>query len=213
MIRTDKRLQMLAVSLSALGGYVDALGFLKLGGFFVAFMSGNSTRMSVGLAEGTKDFAIAGGLIAVFVVGVIFGSVVAHLGHRKRRTFVLTVVALLLALGALIHVYGPEWASIGAIALAMGAVNAVFQKDGEVSIGLTYMTGTLVKMGQRMASVFMGGKVTDWIPYFLLWCGLISGAALGAAIYPFYGLGGLWFAAAAAAVLAVVTLLLPAEDI
>ena len=214
MIRTNKRLQTLAISLSALGGFVDALGFLKLGGFFVAFMSGNSTRMSVGLAEGSRDFAIAGGLIAVFVIGVIFGSVVAHLGHTRRRTWVLVVVTSLLAAGAMLDRVGPEWASIGAIVLAMGAVNAVFQKDGEVSIGLTYMTGTLVKMGQRMASVFMGGKYTDWIPYFGLWCGLAAGAALGAAMYPIYGFGvALWFATIAAGLLAVITLWLPAEDI
>ena len=42
----------LACALSALAGYVDAIGFLHLGGLFVSFMSGNSTRMGVSLAEG-----------------------------------------------------------------------------------------------------------------------------------------------------------------
>src|ERR1700754_846594 len=93
MIRYQKRLQVLAVCLSALAGFVDALGFIKLGGFFVSFMSGNSTRMSVGLAEGSRDFAIAGALIGTFVLGVIFGSVVAHLAHRSRRVAVLAFVA------------------------------------------------------------------------------------------------------------------------
>ena len=41
------------VALSTLAGYVDATGFLMLGGFFVSFMSGNSTRLGVGLIEGT----------------------------------------------------------------------------------------------------------------------------------------------------------------
>ena len=31
--------------MSTLAGYVDAIGFLHLGGLFVSFMSGNSTRM------------------------------------------------------------------------------------------------------------------------------------------------------------------------
>ena len=35
----------LAAGLSGVAGYVDAIGFLKLGGFFVSFMSGNSTRL------------------------------------------------------------------------------------------------------------------------------------------------------------------------
>ncbi len=59
MTRYDKRVQALAIGLSMLAGYVDAIGFIQLGGFFVSFMSGNSTRLGVG------------GLIALFVIGVI----------------------------------------------------------------------------------------------------------------------------------------------
>ena len=63
---------MLAATLSALAGYVDAVGFMTLGGFFVSFMSGNSTRLGVGLSLGEWEHAaIAFGLIALFVVGVV----------------------------------------------------------------------------------------------------------------------------------------------
>ncbi|MFZ1966902.1 MAG: DUF1275 family protein, partial [Bradyrhizobium sp.] len=37
----------LACTLSALAGYVDGIGFIHLGGLFVSFMSGNSTRLGV----------------------------------------------------------------------------------------------------------------------------------------------------------------------
>src|SRR3546814_4119801 len=33
----------------------------------------------------------------------------------------------------------------------MGAENGVFLRDREVSIGVTYMTGTLVRVGQKLA--------------------------------------------------------------
>ena len=60
----------LACALSALAGYVDGIGFMHLGGLFVSFMSGNSTRMGVSLAEGHwHDAAQALGLIALFVIG------------------------------------------------------------------------------------------------------------------------------------------------
>jgi uncharacterized membrane protein YoaK (UPF0700 family) len=36
----------------ALAGYADGIGYLYLGSLFVSFMSGNSTRMGVSLAEG-----------------------------------------------------------------------------------------------------------------------------------------------------------------
>jgi len=47
----------LACALSALAGYVDAIGFLHLGGLFVSFMSGNSTRLGVSLADGQWETA------------------------------------------------------------------------------------------------------------------------------------------------------------
>ncbi len=59
MIHYDRRRQSLAAALAALAGYVDAIGFVKLGGLFVSFMSGNTTRMAVGLAGGSAVAAVA----------------------------------------------------------------------------------------------------------------------------------------------------------
>jgi uncharacterized membrane protein YoaK (UPF0700 family) len=67
------------------------------------------------------------------------------------------------------------------------------------------MTGTLVKLGQRLAAALLGGDRLAWAPYLFLWLGLVSGACAGAAIYPYLGLNGLWIAAGAAAALAAVT--------
>ena len=53
----------LALLLAGLAGYVDSLGFLHLGGVCVSFMSGNTTRMAVGLAGGSAVAAVAAGLI------------------------------------------------------------------------------------------------------------------------------------------------------
>ena len=41
MTNYDARFWILAAGLSGMAGYVDAIGFLKLGGLFVSFMSGN----------------------------------------------------------------------------------------------------------------------------------------------------------------------------
>jgi uncharacterized membrane protein YoaK (UPF0700 family) len=61
---------LLACALSAIAGYVDGIGFLHLGGLFVSFMSGNSTRMGVSLADGQWLSALeALGLIVLFVAG------------------------------------------------------------------------------------------------------------------------------------------------
>lgn len=82
------------------------------------------------------------------------------------------------------------------MASAMGVANAVFQRDGEVTVGVTYMTGTLVKFGQYLLAALCGGPRFAWMPYFLLWLGLVGGAMAGAAVFPALGLQALWIAAA-----------------
>ncbi len=79
MQRTESPLVVIAICLAALAGFVDALAFTSLGGFFASFMSGNSTRLGVGLGAGLPgDAAVAGGLVMSFVSGVIIASVVTR---------------------------------------------------------------------------------------------------------------------------------------
>ena len=203
MIRYPRRYWVLAASLSAIAGFVDAIAFIKLGGFFVSFMSGNSTRLGVGLATAPQFALISLGIIGAFVAGVMLGSVVAGKGHDKSGPRVLALVSLLLALAAACATSGMVVAPIALMAAAMGAENSVFLRDGEVSIGLTYMTGTLVKFGQRLASAFMGGPRFAWAPYLMLWLGLIVGSVSGALTYAHFALSSIWFAAIAAAGLAL----------
>jgi uncharacterized membrane protein YoaK (UPF0700 family) len=51
MILKSRRNLALACALSAIAGYVDGIGSLHLGGLFVSFISGNSTRLGVSLAQ------------------------------------------------------------------------------------------------------------------------------------------------------------------
>jgi uncharacterized membrane protein YoaK (UPF0700 family) len=204
MHRYDRRIRILAICLTALAGYVDAIGFMKLGGFFVSFMSGNSTRLAVGAAQGTGEATVAGSLIALFVAGVIIGSMTGHFAQARRREVVLALVAFLLAAAAILDSAGFPRFAVAGIVLAMGAENAVFEQDGEVRIGLTYMTGTLVKGGQRLAAALLGGDRWGWTSYMLQWAGLVIGATCGALVYPALGLGALWLAAFGMAVAALV---------
>jgi uncharacterized membrane protein YoaK (UPF0700 family) len=203
MNRYDNGSRALAAWLSAIAGYVDAIGFLKLGGFFVSFMSGNSTRMAVAIAQGRRGAFLGLGLIGLFVLGVTIGSVTGRLARGERRAAVLALVSLLLAVAASSGIAGFPAIAVAAMVLAMGAENAAFESDGEVRVGVTYMTGTLVKVGQRLAAIPFGGDRMAWAPFLVLWLGLISGAVAGAAVYPLLGLNALWPAAGAAALAAV----------
>jgi uncharacterized membrane protein YoaK (UPF0700 family) len=121
----------LACALSALAGYVDGIGFLHLGGLFVSFMSGNSTRMGVSLAEGHWSSASeALGLVALFVIGAAVGSLIVLGRGVNRQPWVLLAEASLLAAGALCYAFGLSNVAVAAIVLAMGLENAVFQIEG-----------------------------------------------------------------------------------
>jgi uncharacterized membrane protein YoaK (UPF0700 family) len=209
MNRYERRVKILAAGLSGLAGFVDATGFINLGGFFVSFMSGNTTRFAVGLATGGTAAAIAAGLIATFVLGVMAGTLVGRRAPHNRAASVLGLVAIFLAVAALCGTAGYLPGAAIAMALAMGAENAVFEREGEVHIGLTYMTGTLVKLGQHLLNALLGGDRWAWRSYLLLWLGLTAGALVGALLHPWLGLGALWIAAAAAALFTVTAARIP----
>ena len=73
MTRLDRNARILAVSFAAMAGMVDAIGFLASGGFFLSFMSGNSTRFSVGVVEGAPYVGMVSLLLLSFVGGVVAG--------------------------------------------------------------------------------------------------------------------------------------------
>lgn len=202
MLKSRRHLA-LACALSALAGYVDGAGFLHLGGLFVSFMSGNSTRLGVSLAEGHWTSASeAVGLILLFVVGAGIGGLIVRGQGRYRQCWVLLTEAALLAGAGLAYAFGGAQLAVIAMVLAMGAENAVFQVDGGPGIGLTYMTGALVKVGQLAAAALTGGPRWAWLPNLLLWAALVAGAAIGAFTYAQINLAAVWFAAGAALLLA-----------
>ncbi len=188
---------------------MDAVGFMMTGGFFVSFMSGNSTRLAVGLIEDAGYAALALGLILAFVAGVSVGAFVGRKSKTRRGCAVLILVSILLTAAAAMASFGVERLAILMLAMAMGAENTVFAEDGEVRIGLTYMTGTLVKLGKRITAALLTEDRFGWAPYFLLWLGLVAGAALGATTYLHLGSQALWWAAGSMALLALAAARLP----
>ncbi len=196
MTRYQRHHWLLAAALAGLAGFVDAIGFLETGGFFTAFMSGNSTRMAVGAVGDGRAAGIAAAMIASFVAGVTLGAVIGNrCSTRARLPVTVALVAALLALAAGLAMAGMTIAAIGCTLLAMGAENTAFQREGQVSIGLTYMTGTLVKLGQALARVHQREHRGEWLPYLLLWAGLVTGALLGASAFQHLGLAALWVSA------------------
>lgn len=182
MIKYEPRFRAFAMCLSALAGFVDAAGFVLTGGLFVSFMSGNSTRLAVAFSAGSSLTFLAGSLIALFFSGVVAGALLAPWKRARRKSVVLTFSTTLLMLSAGLVTWGDPVAGAMCLAVAMGSLNNVFLREGEVSIGVTYMTGTLVRAGQRLAGALRREEPSDWLSYLLLWASLVCGATAGAAV-------------------------------
>lgn len=176
----DRSRRRLAIAAAALAGFVDAAGFLSAQGYFVSFMSGNTTRLGVDLVMRPVMAIIPAMLIAGFVLGVIGGALVAAWAGEKRKVAVLTLVTALLTGAALSRQLDAGAAMLAFLVLAMGALNNTFQRDGEVSVGLTYMTGALVRFAQGLAARIAGTGGEGWANWLLLWLGLALGAVAGA---------------------------------
>lgn len=206
MLRYDRDIRMLAMGYAALAGAVDSIGFLKSGGLFVSFMTGNSTRLAVGLT-GTAPVALAAAaLIALFVTGVVLSVLISEsifIVHRKVAA--ASVVAAFLVAAATADSFGSDQLAIASLCLGMGAANAVFRREGELIIGVTYMTGTLVKLGHGLADALRGSSGATWRPYLLLWLSLVMGGVAGALAFVSSANACFWGAAVASLALVLAT--------
>lgn len=213
MTRLDPRTRAYAAALAALAGYVDGAAFLMTGGFFVSFMSGNSTRMSVGFARGAAEAGFAAGLVAAFVAGVMAGASIRRLARQRPELLILAALTGVLALCGFVAAGGYGKTAAILLALAMGAENTLFAEAGEVRVGLTYVTGTLVRLGKGLTAALFGEDRLRWGPHLLLWVSLVAGGAIGATAYAHLGPAALWIAAAVAAVLTALSpSMFPIED-
>ena len=200
----DRSRRRLAVAAAALAGYVDAAGFLSANSYFVSFMSGNTTRLGVDLVADPRTAVVPALLILGFVIGVFGGALLAAKAGKQRKFAVLCLVAALLA-GAAMAGRGAELElAMALLVLAMGALNNTFQRDGAVSVGLTYMTGALVRFAQGLAAKALGHGDAGWESWLMLWLGLALGAVAGAFALLTWPAYALWLPAVWAMVLALI---------
>ena len=187
-----------AAGMAFLAGATDVTGLRLLHDLFVSFMSGNTTMLGVAIGGGDwSRSSVILGLIGPFVAGAAFGAVLAKLGGTRHAALVALVVAGLLAVPLL-------WpgATATMLVLAMGTLNASMTRVGAVSVGLTYVTGTLVKLGEGLGRALCGdaGGWT-WLWQAPMWLSLLAGAVVATAMGREFG-EAIWPLPATALVLA-----------
>jgi uncharacterized membrane protein YoaK (UPF0700 family) len=154
---------MIGVFIAMVAGYLDGFGLLFLG-TYVSFMSGNTT--STGVSSGQGDFLTAlrlGLAILSFVSGSFLANLISEsrLGHARRLMFGLIAAGIA-------AVAGMQWAGlqhalseIAVMCLAMGMTNPTLSKIGPESVSLTFVTGTLSRIGGHLASAAAGKSLKE----------------------------------------------------
>jgi uncharacterized membrane protein YoaK (UPF0700 family) len=196
--------------LTATAGWVDAVGFVRLQGFYPSFMSGNTTRLGIVLSDKQwKLGALAAAVLALFFVGSFCGGLIAILAGRWRLAAVLALEAVLLvgAIGAAIA--GREREALLLLPVAMGVQNAAVY---ELRPGATtFVTGTLFRSGYELARAVAGRPDAAWLPQLVTWSSFALGAAAGAIASSRWGLFALSVPFAVVVGSAVLTMSDPAE--
>ncbi|MEB3033643.1 YoaK family protein [[Mycobacterium] nativiensis] len=197
--------------LAALAGLLAAAAFTHSEGYFVTFMTGNAGRAVLGVFNDNQWLSIsAAALLFSFLAGVVVASLFRRYvwPSQPHGGLVLTAVALVAAtLVDWLREGGPSLPlpllPILLVAFGVGALNTTFVRDGEVSIPLSYVTGTVVKLGQGIERHISGGSIRDWLGHFLLFSGYTFGAVAGGIISLFAG--GTWMLAIASGICAAAT--------
>jgi len=144
----------LAIFLALIAGYLDGYGLLVLG-TYVSFMSGNTTIAGLKSGQGNFQAALPSAIAIVsFVTGSFLGNLFGQSRLRHSHHLIFGVIAGLLATVAGLERHG-LWngtAEITMLSLAMGMMNPALSKVGAESVSLTFVTGTLNRIGSHLAA-------------------------------------------------------------
>jgi uncharacterized membrane protein YoaK (UPF0700 family) len=192
---TPARHLIFGMMLTGAAGFIDAVGFIELGGYFVSFMSGNTTQGGAAVVEGAYPvFGLTMALVALFFIGSVIGAALAFSNERWGPAAVSFVVALGVSITAALVLAGvPASLAMLVLAASAGAQNAVLPMRSTVRLGATFVTGTLYTSGQELA-LALQGKVPPWrwLQHLAVWFGLLGGAILGALAYRSVGIHALY---------------------
>jgi len=187
-------------ALSSLAGMTDA-NAITLGGPFVSFASGNTTRLGNTLA--LHDWPEAEHLawvLAGFTLGNTLGAIITTLNPNHPHRL-LALITTLLAIAAWNSPTGATYTELALMTLGMGALNATAIKTHGHSLGITYVSGALSKFGLALGHRLCGTPTPGWTLQLIPWACLATGALLGAILTHRLHAHALWITAALALIL------------
>lgn len=177
-----KRKTSMAYLLTALSGYVDALGLMMIGGVFLSFMSGNTTRIALHMMNHEYFWALQYlAIISGFVFGAFIGNLLAHFWKHEILIMIFTGELILFLLTLVFMIFQLGWIAYIPLAIAMGYQNTAQINVCDVIVGKSFMTGQLYALGIACSHLVLGkGSKRQIFILLSSWCTFVFGACLGA---------------------------------
>jgi len=163
-----KEKAVLALAITWVAGFVDAVGYLVLSHIYTSNMSGNT--VGVGLHAALRSWSEVGREgwpILMFVAGLVFCAIIHESG---KRAGIVTTSSITYALEAallaafiplsLAHLHGGQvrtqsaslfYLMVALPAIAMGLQNATISHVGALSLRTTHVTGSLTTLAEAIA--------------------------------------------------------------
>ena len=204
------------LALTALAGYVDALGFIRLGGLYTSLMSGNTTQFAVAIGHDAPAHVVLPALLLLaFLIGAVTGGALsAMIATRWSTPCILVFEALAVSTAFVVARWNPQIVVASLfLALAMGVQNAVLVQVQGFRAGATFVTGALFSFGQKFAQALAGqGPRWGFVGDGLVWLALLVGALGGTLANARLADDALAIPALAAGTLALAAILLTVLD-
>jgi uncharacterized membrane protein YoaK (UPF0700 family) len=172
---------LVGLALTVLAGWIDAVGFLRLGGLYTSFMSGNTTQLGIGVGSREwRSIGLPALLIALFIAGAFMAAFLDGLMVRWGLAISFALQSLLLAAALSLSLIEIQPAlALAPLPLAMGLQNVCARRLTQGGAGITFVTGTLVRLGEALAAAALRRR-SGWSVPALTWSAMAAGAAAGA---------------------------------
>ena len=178
-----------AALLCAIAGYVDALGYLKLGSVFAANMTGNTVLLAIVLAEGawrrTATYALT---LAAFFAGALASCLLRRALPRADWLPLLAQAALLL-----FAAFWPLDAAeeLAVLAVGMGLQGAGLTQFDGTSLNTVVVTATICRLASGLVDGFWPPRraaeatapAAPRLIFVVTWFSYGAGAALEVAVF------------------------------
>lgn len=152
-----------AALLCATAGYVDAYGYLGLGGVFPANMTGSTVLLGIALARlEAHRVAIFAMTLGAFFLGAIIASLLKRIFARPPLAFVIAAILLLVADTGTVQ----SETKLILLASAMGMQGASLARFNGISMRTVVVTGTMLQIAEAIAGFTGLGRASGATPSF-----------------------------------------------